>query len=214
VPGSPPTVDLTAPNAGALLRSLGFFDGARGGRLTLTATLDPRPGTDAEGTARIRDTTVAGAGTFGTILDEGGVEEAAKAVQQGGLRFRSVIVPFTYRDAVIGIDDAIARSPMLAVKLDGTVNEETEALDLSGVISPAYALTGALDEVPVLSQLLSGGEGEGILAMTFTVTGSLDDPAFAVNPLSLLTPGFLRNLFEGGGGQPSERFLEQLDPGR
>ena len=49
--------------------------------------------------------------------------------------------------------------------------------------------------------------------MTFTVTGPLADPRFAVNPLSLLAPGILRRVFSGGGGEPSQRFLDQLGRG-
>jgi hypothetical protein len=71
-------------------------------------------------------------------------------------------------------------------------------------------VTGALDEIPLLGALLTGGEGEGILAMTFSVTGPLEEPVFTVNPLSLLAPGILRSVFSGSGKPPSDRFLEQL----
>jgi hypothetical protein len=79
-----------------------------------------------------------------------------------------------------------------------------------GVISPAYALTGLVDSIPLIGDILTGGKGEGIFAMTFKVTGSLDDPNISVNPLSLLAPGFLRNVFSGRTKLPNERFLENL----
>jgi hypothetical protein len=46
--------------------------------------------------------------------------------------------------------------------------------------------------------------------MTFTVTGSLDEPDFSVNPLSLLAPGILRKIFSGRGKSPDEDFIESL----
>jgi hypothetical protein len=207
------TARMTSADAGALLRAAGLFEGGQAGRLTLEATLDPAPGADVRATARIREMRVRRAATFGSILEQGGVTDAAEAVQDGGLLFDTIDVPFTYADGVIRLGDSIARSPLLAVKVAGTVDETADRLDLRGVISPAYALTGALDEVPLLGALLSGGRGEGILAMTFRVTGGLDDPDFSVNPLSLLTPGFLRNVFSGRTSRPSEEFLEQLGPG-
>jgi hypothetical protein len=47
---------------------------------------------------------------------------------------------------------------------------------------------------------LTGGEGEGLLAVTYHMTGDLGDPEVSVNPLSALAPGFLRGLFIGTGG--------------
>jgi hypothetical protein len=92
------------------------------------------------------------------------------------------------------------------------VDRNNDAIDLVGVISPAYGVTGVLDSIPVLGNILSGGQGEGILAMTFAVKGPADDPKFTVNPLSLLTPGILRKVFSGRSNPPDERFLNQLRP--
>ncbi len=78
------------------------------------------------------------------------------------------------------------------------------------MISPAYGLTGVLDSIPLLGTILSGGEGEGIVAMTFRVRGTPEDPEFSVNPLSLLAPGILRNIFSGRTAEPDQRFLDQL----
>ncbi len=44
------------------------------------------------------------------------------------------------------------------------------------------------------------GEGEGLLAVTYRMTGDLGDPEVSVNPLSVLAPGFLRGLFSGTRG--------------
>lgn len=212
-PGAPGTLDLTAPDAGALLGGLGLFAGGRGGTLVLDARLAPEPGVDVAGQATIRDIVVQGAPTVGQILEQGGADDAAEAVEQGGLAFDSIRVPFSYADGVLTLDEAIARSPLLAVKVEGTIEEAGGALSLGGVISPAYALTGALDNIPLLGTLLSGGRGEGILAMTFRVGGTLEAPEVTVNPLSLLTPGVLRGVFSGEGGTPSDRFLEGLERG-
>ena len=213
-PDSPAEIALSAPDAGALLRGLGLFGGASGGRLRADATLGAGGEDRLEGRARIREVTVRGAGTFGSILEEGGVDEAAEAVRGGGLTFDSVVIPFSRREGSIRIEQAVARSPLLAVTLEGDIEERSKRLDLRGVISPAYAISGAIDEIPVLGRLLTGGEGEGILAMTFTVEGTSDAPRFSVNPLSLLTPGILRGVFSAGSGEPSQRFLDQLGPQR
>ncbi|MEO1599246.1 MAG: AsmA-like C-terminal domain-containing protein [Pseudomonadota bacterium] len=210
--GEPAQISVRSNDAGGLLGATGLFSGGGGGVLSLEAQLDPQPGVDASGLARITDMTVRSDGTFGSILEEGGVSEAAEVVQDEGLAFDSIEIPFKYADSVMSLGSSIARSPMLAIKVEGVVDEASDRVALAGVISPAYALTGALDEIPVLGALLSGGRGEGILAMTFQVNGTLDDPNFSVNPLSILTPGFLRRVFGGSAEAPADGFLNQLGP--
>lgn len=201
---------LTTEDAGGLLAALDLYRGASGGHLEVDAVLGG-PGEDTvSGSARIEDIVVRSQSTFRDVLRDGGLEDAETAVSSGGLRFRKVWVPFAYQDGEILIEDAIASSPALALKINGTVNEETDTVDMIGVLSPAYVLTGALNEVPVLGSILSGGEGEGILAMTFTLNGSMRDPEFAVNPLSLLAPGFLRRIFTTRNRPVSSNFAEQL----
>ena len=160
--------------------------------------------------ARIKDVRISGASTFKSILDEGGVEEAASAAEGGGLAFDKVRVPFEYRDGVLTLGDTTAEGTLLAVKVEGTVDENSDEIDLVGVISPVYALTETVEWIPLIGTILSGGKGEGILAMTFTVRGSLDEPEFTVNPLSLLAPGILRKIFSGRGKTPDEDFIESL----
>lgn len=208
--GEPASVVVSSSDAGALLRAAGLFGGAVGGQLRLKARLHPKQGTDMIGVAKIRDVRVHTGGTFRSILAKGGAKEAAAAAESGGLAFDKVEVPFEYRAGVMDLGQSIAKGDMLAIKVEGTVNEKSDAVDLVGVISPAYGLTGVLDNIPLLGTILSGGKGEGILAMTFNVKGTLDKPKFSVNPLSLLAPGILRSIFSGRTSKPDQRFLDQL----
>lgn len=210
--GAPGTVRMTSENTGRLLSALGLFHGGLGGDLILDAVFRSDGPSDLSGEAEIRNMRVSGADTFGAILEEGGADTAAQEVEGSGVLFDSITIPFDYADGVLALGESIARSPSLAVKVEGEVNEAANELSLYGVISPAYGLTGALDEVPVLGTLLSGGEGEGIFAMTFQAYGSLDDPSFEVNPLSILTPGILRGVFSGRAAKPRQDFLDQLGP--
>lgn len=208
--GEVASVTVTSGDAGGFLRAAGLFGGAVGGQLRLKARLAPEGGADLVGVARMRDVRIQSGGTFRSILAEGGAKEAAAAAETGGLAFDKVDVPFEYRDGVMALGESVAKGNMLAVKVEGSVNENSDALDLVGVISPAYGLTGVLDNIPLLGTILSGGKGEGIVAMTFSVRGTLENPKFSVNPLSLLAPGILRNIFSGRSSKPDERFLEQL----
>ena len=86
--------------------------------------------------------------------------------------------------------------------------------DLHAVLRDSL-MVPVVNEIPVLGQILSGGEGEGILAMTFTLSGPARDPSLSVNPLSLLAPGFLRNIFRPSGDAPSGgTFVDRVIPGQ
>jgi hypothetical protein len=206
----PGKVLVESKNAGALLKAAGLFRGADGGRLKLRAQIAPEPGVDLVGVTYIRDVRISGASTFKSILDEGDLDDAADAAEGDGLFFDKVEVPFEYRDGLMILGDSTAKGTLLAVTMEGTVDENSDEVDLVGVISPAYALTGIVDEIPVIGSILTGGKGEGILAMTFKVKGPLDGPDFSVNALSLLAPGILRNIFSGRSDAPNEDFIERL----
>jgi hypothetical protein len=43
---------------------------------------------------------------------------------------------------------------------------------------------------------LKGRENEGVLGITYAVQGKTSNPDVVVNPISMLAPGFLRQIFE------------------
>jgi len=45
--------------------------------------------------------------------------------------------------------------------------------------------------------VLVSKKGEGVFGVTYSATGSAELPKIDVNPLSVLTPGILRRIFEG-----------------
>ena len=69
-----------------------------------------------------------------------------------------------------------------------------------------YLIRRLLGAIPLVGDLLTGGEGQGVFAATYRVQGPLEEPEIGVNPLAVLAPGFLRNLFflpepAGEGGE-------------
>ena len=79
----------------------------------------------------------------------------------------------------------------------GQVDLRRKQFDLRGTIVPIYGLNWAISKIPLVGPFLSGREGEGAFAVTYSVTGPLDQPQITVNPLAMLAPGFLRDLFSG-----------------
>ncbi len=123
-----------------------------------------------------------------------------------GLDFVSFDGKFAYRDKVLFVDQSRTFGSSIGITVEGTLDLEEDLADLSGTVVPAYTVNRVLGQIPILGPILTGGENEGIFAATYAVTGPLEDPAIAVNPLSALAPGFLRNLFSliGGGSGASQ----------
>ncbi len=204
---------LRSPDAGEALRAADLYTDARGGTLFLRAQLGKGNEPDLMGQLRIEDVRVRSKATFREVLRGGGLDDAEQVVSNQGIGFRKIWVPFSYDGGVVTLTDAIADSPLLCLTLTGDLNEESEQLDMFGVMSPGCALTGVFNDIPLVGELF-GGEGEGILGMTFTLKGQMRDPSFSINPLSILAPGFLRNFFTGRGGdgrREGGQFPEQKD---
>jgi hypothetical protein len=117
-----------------------------------------------------------------------------------GLTFRRLEVPFTLTDTDVTILEGKARGADIGILASGRIDRETDQLEMTGEIAPAYTLNSLLANIPLIGSVLSGG-ADGIFAATFKVSGSIDDPDVSVNPLSVLTPGIVRRLLTGFGSE-------------
>jgi hypothetical protein len=79
---------------------------------------------------------------------------------------------------------------------------------MTGTIVPAYFFNSMLGQLPLVGKLFSPEKGGGVFAARFGLNGNIDDPSVSINPISALTPGFLRGIFgvfdrkaKGGDGK-------------
>ena len=66
---------------------------------------------------------------------------------------------------------------------------------MTGTIVPAYFFNAMLGQLPLVGRLFSPEKGGGVFAARFGLDGSIEDPTITINPVSVLTPGFLREIF-------------------
>ena len=210
--GATTQITVTSTNAGALLAAAGVYRGTEGGDLRFDGSFSPDTGLG--GVVLIGDLQVPPTASArpqrNVVGDRAPIEEDAPTP----LLFGTIEVPVRISKGVATITDGVALGPALAIKIGGTVDLESRDLDFSGVASPVYGITGAFNALPLLGPLLSGGRGEGLLAMTFTISGTADEPDISVNPVSILAPGFLRKIFTTDRGEVSEDFIERLQDRR
>ena len=189
-------VTVRSADAGAAARTFNIYDNAVGGDLLMEAVLhDDRPGRPVTGTVRIDDYTVTDAPTLARLLTIATLTGIVDALRGDGISFSKFILPFSIEDGIVTIRDARTSGFSIGVNAEGTVDLETDEVDIRGTIVPAYSLNSLVGIIPVLGDLLSSGEGGGLFAATYRVGGTTAEPAVSVNPLSILAPSFLRNLF-------------------
>src|SRR5262249_49365670 len=124
-----------------------------------------------------------------------------------GISFRLLRVPFTYARSVIKISNGEMYGASLGLTGKGSYGFSDSLMDFEGTIIPVYTINSAVNSIPLLGKLLTGGEkGGGVLAMTYTYKGAAATAQPHVNPLAALTPGFTRHIFDiFKGGHPKPR---------
>ena len=190
-------LSVRSRDAGTVARTFGIYDNAMGGDLSMQAVVhDGRPGKPITGTVRIEDYRVTNAPTLAKLLSIATLTGILDELQgEEGIAFSQFEMPFSIEEDVLTIRDGRTSGFALGVNVGGTVDLETDQVALDGTLVPAYTLNTIFDAIPILGDLLTGGEGEGLFAASFRVGGTTEEPDISVNPLSILAPGFLRDLF-------------------
>lgn len=187
--------ELTATNAGDFLGALDLSDRVKGGSLSLRGPYDdsaPPPALNAK--LEMRDFTLKNSQILGRILTVTSLTGVQNLLTGSGISFNKMLANIRSRGGVITIDKGRANGASIGITVEGTVDTNSTGLKLKGVVVPAYALNSILSNIPIIGDLL-GGEGEGIIAFNYGIKGTYENPDVGVNPLSGLTPGFLRGIF-------------------
>ncbi len=188
---------VASADAGAFARTLGYFDNAVGGALELSAEIhDDLPGSPIRGVVRIDDFHVVRAPALARILTVASLTGITDILRGEGIAFVRFEAPFELADGAFTLREARAVGPSLGFTINGPIDRGRGTVDLRGTLVPAYTINSVLGNIPILGRLLTGGEGEGIFALTYRVSGPTDSPTVSVNPLAALAPGFLRGFIQ------------------
>ena len=187
---------LTSDNAGQALRDLGLFDDIEGGSLILTGVRQGPPGVGRyNGTIRVDAFNVTQAPVLARILAASSLADLQSAFNSAGVGFDRLEADYALESGVAVIANGRAAGGALGITFDGTVDSNAGTIDASGTIVPTVGVNRVIGSIPIVGDLLTGGPDEGLFAANYQVSGALADPQVTVNPLSAITPGFLRTLF-------------------
>lgn len=202
--------ELISQRAGDLLRAIGGFGDVRGGAIAVRGEIknDVIRGRIVARDIVVRDTPV-----LADILSVGTGIGIFDRLGSGGTTFSRVRVPFQITRSRITISDAAASGPSLGITLKGVVDRRRERLNLNGAVSPANLINGLIGDFPIVGDILTGGQGGGIVGFAFDITGPITKPNVAVNPLSVIGIGPFKALFSNSAEdtRPRRRSLQRSD---
>jgi hypothetical protein len=196
---------LESNDMGAALRALGKFDYIQGGRVAVVGTsAGPVPNAPLAARIEARDYILSEAPAMVSLLTVASLAGINDSMKGEGIRFSRLVGAFTLTDGIMETDLLQAFGSAVGLTARGKIDFDQSQVDLEGTLVPAYSLNRVLSSIPLLGPILTGREGEGMFAVTYRMTGKLDNPKVDANPLSALAPGFLRALFSGSGGDGDE----------
>jgi hypothetical protein len=189
-------LEVRSADAGLFLRAMGVADNLEGGTLELDGVFaDALPDDPLTGTARLQNFTLRTAPAIGRLLQAMTLYGLTDALRGPGLHFSKLEAPFRWQHRVLTLRNARAFSPSLGLTAEGDIDLGRRVAAVKGTVVPAYFFNQLLGRLPLIGKIFSPEKGGGVFAARYSVTGPLADPKVGVNPLSALTPGFLREGF-------------------
>lgn len=94
------------------------------------------------------------------------------------------------------IANGVFNNNQIGFTFDGLLYDERDRMDLVGTFLPAIGLSRAMGVIPFVGEILGNGKDTGLFGVTFRLRGSLRNPQMEINPMSLVTPGVFRKVFE------------------
>lgn len=188
---------VSSTDAGRVIAGLTGSSSFIGGDLDLVVDL-PADGSKSIGDLEIRDFRVINLPLLARILSAGSLQGMSDLLNGEGLAFKRMEVDFSLNDGQVVIDKGQASGDSLGLTAQGYFDQGQNRIGIRGTIVPIYSVNRILGYVPIIGNIFTSREGEGLLGFTYHVKGPLDEAQISVNPLSALAPGFLRRLFQLG----------------
>jgi hypothetical protein len=196
-------------DAGALFRFTDTYPRIVGGQMWIAMDPPSPEQTPQAGHINVNNFTVRGEPALERIAGGAAPTEPGAQPQpaNNGVDFNEMRVDFTKAPGKLSIRDGVVHGVSVGATLEGHIDYAHDDVRMHGTFIPAYALNNMFAQPPVLGFILGGGQKEGLFGITYEVVGSPHAPTLRVNPMSAITPGIFRKVFEFSG--PNDGFSQQ-----
>lgn len=198
----------TSNDAGETFKLVGFYPNVSRGDLKATIDLQDAKGGIRGGVLGVRRFSVLGDQVVSEVLQSqrGRTKGRKPEPNRESIQFDWMRVPFVVGNGLFVTRDAELRGPVMGALLCGKADFNSRRLQVAGTYIPLQGLSSVIGSIPGIGNLLAGPKGEGIIGITFEVRGVMDRPEVLVNPLSAVTPGIFREVFQVAC--PQSRFIK------
>ncbi len=189
-------MNMRSNDAGSTLRAANLYSKVAGGNLEFSALIGNEDGSPLRnGNLTVRDFEVRNEATLAEVDKRG--KSAQPGPRAEAVSFSALYLPFTADEQFLRFANGTVRGQTLCATAEGVVRKSDNAIDVSGTVVPACGLSRVFNNVPLIGDLLSGGNfNEGIFGITYAMGGTFAEPKIQMNPLSMLAPGVFRRLFD------------------
>jgi hypothetical protein len=187
-----PMLIVNADDSGSFLRFFDIYSRMIGGDLVGQITPQPRRLT---GFLMARDFTLRNEPAIRRLVAEA-PRQQGQAISESETRFAKMRIDFAREGAETTIKEAVIFGPQIGINFNGLIDTARDRISVSGTFIPAFGLNNAFSQIPLVGGILGGGRNEGLLGVTFGISGRASQPNVTVNPLSAVTPGIFRKIFE------------------
>ena len=84
--------------------------------------------------------------------------------------------------------NAFAVNDGIGLVIKGDIDRKNKKINLDGQVSPLHLISGIIQKIPFFGKILIGNEGEGILAVEYSMSGDQENPDVSSNPLTIFKP--------------------------
>lgn len=195
-----PYLLITSTDGGSALQFMDVYRNIRGGKLTLTQTLIDPQGRSERGVVLLENFQVVNEEALRRLFgatpvpdDESAATRRRLGAQESATLDRMRVV-YTRAPGLTQFSDGVLRNSTFGTTFEGRIDWRRKAVDMRGTFIPLFALNNLLAQIPVIGAFL-GGQNEGLIGVTFSVSGPVAGPTLRINPASVIAPGILRGFF-------------------
>ncbi len=204
--GKPPykKFEIHSGDAGSALKALGVYDNLREGRLEAVLNISKEYsafGMDGKGYILVENSFMKNAPVMARILSMVSLQQIISVGK--GIAFDKIKIPLKMDDRVLIIKKGRLRGPNIGMRLAGFLDFKNNNMNLSGSLIPIRGVNTVVAAIPILGMIITGSQG-ALIAADFRVKGAIDEPDVSANPLSLVTPGILKDIWTGIFGDDSK----------
>ncbi len=198
-----PVLAIVSNNAGNLLKGLGLYDNMKRGNIEIKMNLTNNH--SWQGNLFLNNFTIVNAPILAELLKLAAITSNQffgifRLLNIGGIDFSQLECAINSDNKIIDFSKCSIKGESLAIKGNGIIDLDNQKVKFNGIILPTHILNTVLNIIQKLlpsikDDLIEGSEDRVNFVIEGDIKGKLKLQA---NPLSIMAPGFIGQLFEFG----------------